>query len=185
MRTFIAVELPEEVKTRVAEVSAGLSKTGADVKWVELQNLHLTLKFLGEVGQEKIEAVFEKTQHAAAGTKAFQLALESTGCFPNPKRPRVIWIGLSAGKTELVQLAARLENEMASLGFPREDRPFAGHLTIGRVRSPKNLDRLLAAMNGTAFSHSGVTVDHVVVMKSDLTPRGPVYSRLKTITLEP
>ncbi len=183
MRTFIAVELKEEIKKKIEEVQAPLKKSGADVSWVKPGNIHATLKFLGEVPEDKIAMVFEGTAKALQGITGFALALKDLGCFPNLRRPRVIWIGVEKGKEELSEIARKIEEEMANIGFPKEKREFSPHLTIGRVKSPKNIEKLTEHIKTVNFQTEEIEVKEVVVMKSQLNPAGAIYTPLKKILL--
>jgi 2'-5' RNA ligase len=183
MRTFIAVELPEKIKKEIEELQAPLKRTDASVSWVKPGNIHVTLKFLGEVPEEKIGEVFSATQKALEGATKFTMNLKGTGAFPNLKRPRVIWIGAGSGEEELSSLASRIEQEMEKIGFAREKRRFSAHFTIGRVKSPKNVERLMEMVTSSDFETEEIQVNEVVVMKSQLDPRGAIYTPLKKIPL--
>lgn len=184
MRTFIAVELPQDFKDEAGDLIADFKKTGADVKWVEKQNLHLTLKFLGEVKNEQIEKVILEVEASVSATKQFTLDFAGIGTFPNLNRPRVVWLGIISGKEQMGQIATELEDRMVRLGFSRENRSFSPHLTLGRVRTLRNIDKLLKMMECSNFTYAAAVVDHITVMKSDLTPSGPIYTPMKTIPLE-
>ena len=112
MRTFIAVELPENIKNKIGELQAPLKRTNAFVSWVKPENIHITLKFLGEVPEEKINEVFSATEKALVGTRKFTMSLKGMGAFPDLRRPRVIWVGAGSGEKELSSLAERIEEEM-------------------------------------------------------------------------
>jgi len=183
MRTFIAVELPPGVKRKIEEVQASLKKTDTYVSWVKPGNVHLTLKFLGEVKEEKIENVFRGTEEALKESKVFDLSLKDLGCFPNLRRPRVIWVGVDRGKDELSQMQRQIEEELSKLKFPKEERRFSAHLTIGRVKSPRNIEELIGLMERMKFQTEEVRIDEVVVMKSQLHPQGAIYTPLKKVKL--
>ncbi len=183
MRTFVAVELIADLKKKIEELQNPLKRISTDVSWVKPGNVHATLKFLGEVPVEKIEKVFEGTKTALEGMKVFKLSLKDLGCFPNMKRPRVVWIGVDKGKQELSLLQKKIEDEMGKIGFPKEDREFSPHLTIGRVKSPKNIDKLTELIKNTSFQTEEIEIKEVVVMKSELYPAGAIYTPLKKINL--
>ena len=183
MRTFIAIELPEGIKRKISEVQEPLKKTDAFVSWVKPKNIHVTLKFLGEVPEEKIEEVFLATEKALEGAKPFSMSLKGMGGFPNLRRPRVIWIGAGSGQEELSGLAKRIEEEMEEIGFPRERRKFSAHFTIGRVKSPRNVEQLAQLVESTDFQTEEIQVTEVVVMKSQLDPAGAIYTPLKKVRL--
>ena len=171
------------MKRKIEEVQSPLKKTDTYVSWVKPGNVHLTLKFLGEVEEERIEDVFSGTEKALKGSKAFKLSLKDLGCFPNLRRPRVVWVGVDRGKDELSQMQREIEEELSKLKFTKEQRPFSAHLTIGRVKSPKNIERLISLIETTNFQTEEVKVDEVVVMKSQLHPQGAIYTPLKKIKL--
>jgi 2'-5' RNA ligase len=183
MRTFIAIELPEKIKEEIAQLQAPLKKTGAFVSWVKPGNIHVTLKFLGEVPEEKIDQVYSATEKAAGGIKGFSMSLKGTGGFPNLRRPRVIWVGTGSGGEELSRLAERMEQEMEKIGFPKENRRFSPHFTIGRVKSPKNIEGLAGKVESIEFQTGEIPVTEVVVMKSQLHPAGAIYTRMKKVPL--
>ena len=183
MRTFIAIELPERVKKRIEQAQAPLRKTKAFVSWVKPGNIHVTLKFLGEVPEDKINDVFLATGKALEGAKKFKLRLKGMGAFPDFRRPRVIWIGAEKGEEELSCLAERVEEEMEKIGFPKENRKFSAHFTIGRVKSPKNIENLTELVKSSDFSTDEIEVNEVVVMRSQLHPAGAIYTPLKKIQL--
>jgi len=183
MRTFIAVELPPGVKRKIEEVQTPLKKTDTFVSWVKPGNVHITLKFLGEVGEERIEDVFHGTEKALKESKVFNLSLKDLGCFPNLRRPRVVWVGVDQGKDDLSQMQKQIEEELFKLRFPKEQRPFSAHLTIGRVKSPRNMENLTGLIETMKFETEEVKVDEVVVMKSQLHPQGAIYTPLKKIKL--
>jgi len=183
MRTFIAIELPSQFTSQIDQLQQALRQTKADVSWVKPQNVHITLKFLGEVNEEKIEEVYRATEKSVAGVTNFQVSLKGLGGFPNMKRPRVIWVGLEKGKEVLAQLGPKVEEGFSKIGFPKENRPFTPHLTIGRVKSPKNLELLASEIGKTSFKTEEFVVKEVVVMKSTLHPAGSIYTPLKKVLL--
>src|SRR3990167_2243722 len=138
MRSFIAIELTNEIKDELAQIQARLKYSGADVKWVEKNNIHLTLKFLGEVSEDRTKAVVSVLDDIAKGSKPFEMTIRDIGAFPKIDYPRVVWVGLDKGASESKEITQRIEEELERSGFERESRAFSPHLTIGRVRSAKN-----------------------------------------------
>jgi len=183
MRTFIAIELPDRIKKEIEQLQAPLKKTNTFVSWVKPENIHITLKFLGEVPENKINAVFSATGQALEGAKKFTMSLKGLGAFPDVRRPRVIWIGSGSGEKELSYLAGRVEEEMERIGFPKEQRKFSAHFTLGRVKSPKNIEKLMELVKSSDFTTDDIEVKEVVVMKSQLHPAGAIYTPLKKITV--
>jgi 2'-5' RNA ligase len=184
MRTFIAIELPDQIKNQIEQVQAPLKKTKAFVSWVKPGNIHVTLKFLGEVPEEKIDEIFSATGKAVEGTKRFTMSLKGMGTFPDFKRPRVIWVGTGSGQEELSGMAGRIEDEMEKIGFPKEKRRFSAHFTIGRVKSPKGVEKLMEMVKSSDFQTEEIAVSEVVVMRSQLHPAGAIYTPLKKIPLK-
>ena len=183
MRTFIAVELPENIKKKIGELQAPLKRTNAFVSWVKPENIHITLKFLGEVPEEKINEVFSATEAALKETKKFKMNLKEMGAFPDFRRPRVIWIGTGKGGEELSNMATKIEEEMEKIGSPKENRKFSPHFTIGRVKSQKNIEKLMEKVKITDFETEDIEVNEVTVMKSQLHPAGAIYTPLRKIAL--
>jgi len=181
VRCFLAIPVGPEPSALLARAQERLRRTGADVKWVERENLHLTLKFLGEVEESRLDAVRGSARDIAAGTPAMAMRYRGIGCFPHERAPRVVWVGTAFAPDAIGTLAARLETELAARGFPTENRPFRGHVTLGRVRSPrgaKDLARELGGLRDGDFG--GQAADGFVLFRSDLGPSGPKYSVLET-----
>lgn len=189
MRLFVALELPDQARAAAAGVIAELKAAGVDVKWVRPENLHLTLKFLGEAPDDAAPSLGDALESALAGLAAPQLGLAGCGAFPRPSSPNVIWLGLAGETRALAELAGAVEDALGPLGFPPEERPFTAHLTLGRVRRgrgspqapPAPLARAIAGLagwQGPAFA--GGTV---ALMQSNLTPAGPIYRPLRRVTL--
>jgi 2'-5' RNA ligase len=185
VRTFVAVHIPDSVRRDIGALVDGLRPfSGSDVKWVRPESLHLTLKFLGDVEQERIGAVADAIEKAVSGQAAFDLVLGGTGAFPNPRRPNVLWIGVPRGAEPLASLAGAVETALAELGFEREKRPFSAHLTVGRVRPPGNAGKTVERMTETGFECDSFRIDAVQLMKSDLQRSGAVYTTLRTLKLQ-
>lgn len=134
MRTFIAVELPAEVRKNITGLVNELKEVGSGVRWVEEKNLHITLKFLGWVEERKVDNLIELVTGAAAGTGRFKAKFEGLGTFPPGKDPRVIWVGTTEGGERLKELADSLEENLSQAGYRSEGREFSSHVTIGRVK---------------------------------------------------
>ncbi len=185
VRTFIAVETSAAVRQRAAELIAVFAATGAKVSWVQPQNLHLTLKFLDEVPLNSIPEVSAAVQTAAAAIAPFELEIRTAGAFPSAGRPRTLWLGTGQGSEPLGRLHAALENALRPIGFPKEHRRFAAHLTIGRVRGPSPG---LSGLGPLITQHADFTAGHfpvaeLVVFSSQLTPQGPIYDALSRSAL--
>jgi 2'-5' RNA ligase len=180
VRTFIAVETSAAVRQRAAELVVLLSATGVKVSWVKPHNMHLTIKFLDEVRWNAIADVTAAVQRVAQTVEPFELEIGGAGAFPSAGRPRTLWLGTVAGSEPLAALAAALETALKPLGFPKEHRRFAAHLTLGRVRDGGPSARGLgeAIKQHARFSAGQFTVRELVVFSSELTPQGPIYEVL-------
>lgn len=179
IRSFIAIELSGEIKEELAGLIETLRSSGADVKWVKAENIHLTLKFLGHIPTEKIERIKGVLDDAASKSRAFRINLSGVGAFPKLSYPRVIWVGISTGEDNVKEIYNSLEGKLEGEGFQKEQRPFSAHLTIGRVRSPKNRQNLKSSIEGLKFSSGkSLDVDHITLFQSTLTPHGPIYTPL-------
>lgn len=187
MRTFIAIELPSEIKDSLSRLQEELKASNADVKWVEPNNIHLTLKFLGEIDDKKIEKITKIIDDTAREKNKFQMHISSLGAFPKIDFPRVIWVGVDTGDKETKGIADELEEKIAKIGIPKEDRPFSSHITIGRTRSSLNREKLVqdlknkAELGGEKLEFS---VTKITLFKSTLTPHGPIYEVLKETNLK-
>lgn len=178
MRTFIAIELGENIKEALSKIQSELKGADADVKWVSPENIHLTLKFLGEVKEEKIPKIIQCLKDVCNSVMSFDIKIENIGAFPSLRSPRVIWAGIEEGKEKLLQLAGLVEDALVKLKFHKKERKFSAHITIGRVRSPKNKAALLQVMEQLQFDPLSQTVKSVVLFKSTLTPKGSIYEKL-------
>ncbi|HUV04612.1 MAG TPA: RNA 2',3'-cyclic phosphodiesterase [Armatimonadota bacterium] len=185
IRTFIAVPIPAEARRRLAEIEEELKTSGADVKWVREENFHVTLKFLAYVEPDCLDRVIRAVESAVKGTAAFDVSLSGVGAFPKASRPSVIWVGIATGAQELKALAERIESATERIGFGREQRPFSAHITAGRARSPKNLDRLREIIERLREEPVGsFRAENVAVMKSELRPTGPIYTGIADCGLQ-
>lgn len=187
MRAFIAIELPGEVKDLLARLQDQLKASGADVKWVSPLNIHLTLKFLGEINDKELDKISQILEETAKEKHPFYIRLSSVGAFPRIDFPRVIWVGIDKGDTEAKDITKILEQKLAKIGIPKETRPFSSHITIGRLRSSLNREKLAKNLNILAdnFGKQNVEflVNKITLFKSTLTPKGPIYEVLKVASL--
>jgi len=184
IRSFLAIELPETILRQIGEVEEDLKSSHADVRWVSPEKIHLTLKFLGNIDESRIEAVFKSIAGLTLTTPPFPLRVKGIGAFPNVKNPRVIWIGLLDEKEVLVSFQKRLETELEKIGFEPENRPFQAHLTLGRVKSSQGREELVRRMEKYGEKGFGdLQVKSVILFRSDLKPSGPVYTSLREMKL--
>ena len=179
VRSFVAIELPEQAKSFLTEISANLRRIDADVKWVKPESIHLTLKFLGEIHRDTIPSIERDLGPALLEFTPFRIQIIGLGAFPNLKRPRVIWAGLQDTSGTLAPLAARVEEALQPHGFKKEKRRFNPHLTLGRVRSARGqLDLVDAVRQGMDLLGPSFTVDGAVLFQSILKPSGAEYRAL-------
>ena len=176
IRSFIAVNIPPESADRLRAAQGRLQETEARVKWVDPDAFHITLKFLGGVEPERLDALWESVAAALDGRQPFTLHFSGVGTFPGPQRPRVVWAGITGGAEELTDLAAVVEEACAEHGFERERRPFRAHMTLGRVRRPESNPALAVAVAELSDADLGeVRVERTLLMKSELTRAGAIY----------
>jgi len=186
VRLFFAVNVAPEIRERIAEVQKPLIATGADVKWVEAGNVHVTLKFLGEVSEDRVPAIVAQASEAAGSARPFFVAFGGLGAFPSERAPRVAWVGMTKGFQEMSALARELEARLEGLGFKREGRPFSAHVTLGRVRSFSGRDALARALQAGRECEIGeMAVEKFALMQSVLGRGGPQYSIVQEFRLGP
>lgn len=181
MRIFIAVELPGPVVEHLEMLQNRMEGMLENVRWVKPASIHLTLKFLGDTDSETLEPLSRAVRKHTVSQKAFTLSLADTGAFPNMTRPRIIWVGLGGDRESLSGLQQRIESELEGLGYGKENRSFRPHLTLGRVTSsPGGIAGLKEAMEwNNAVEAPSFTVEGLTLFKSDLQPRGAVYTPLE------
>jgi 2'-5' RNA ligase len=190
LRTFIAVEIPTGIQAAIAKSTASLKNSLPRplVRWVAPQNVHLTLKFLGDISSATLEHLAETINVEAASHSMFSMSVGGLGAFPNPCRARVIWIGLEAPPA-LEALRRGVEAAAAQLGYAPEERPFSPHLTIGRVGrnvSTADLLRIRAGLEATKVGGLGtLRVEAVHIFKSEMKPGGSVYTHLFALSMKP
>jgi len=186
IRSFIAVPLETALRNAVGEWQQEFRATGADVRWVAATNLHFTLKFLGDVAVGDLPEIRRVCAARALLATPFALSLRGTGVFPHPRQPRVVWVGVADGAEDLTALATRLEEDLESLGFVREKKPYQAHLTLGRCRSPRGARDLVTALEARREDFLGaMTVDYFDLMQSELTRQGAIYTVLDRFELRP
>jgi RNA 2',3'-cyclic 3'-phosphodiesterase len=188
IRSFIAIELPVEVKSALKKAQEELIQDNPLVaKWVDPGSIHLTLKFLGNVPTARVDRITQAIKIAAEGIKPFCLELKGLGAFPAINRPQVVWVGLAGDIDLLRHLQKNIETQVSPLGFPTENRPFTAHLTLARLRDTATLPerQKLGAKIACVEINPGSTinVDSVSLMRSQLRPSGAIYTRLTTISL--
>ncbi len=178
MRLFVAIELEDALKRSLFAMIDGLSEFRRDVRWVKAEQMHLTVKFLGEVASEDLGQVQDACGQSAAGCGPFTLAIDGAGCFGPRGKVRVIWGGMKSPPPELLDYAAGCEDALAELGFEREQRPFSAHMTIGRVRDDRSGGRLREAVETLRTRETSQNVDTITLFQSELRPEGARYTVL-------
>jgi 2'-5' RNA ligase len=179
-RLFVALEPPDAVRRRIAARATALRQAAGrhaeDVRWVPVENLHLTVQFLGAVPEQRVESVADAVRAAAAASRPLALEVKGAGGFPNARRPRVIWLGLEGDVESARALVADVGRRLAPLGFAPEARPWSAHLTLGRARDPRGAPGLGGALVARA-QEDGIPwrAGELVLIESHLSPKGPRY----------
>lgn len=189
IRTFIAIELTEDARDALGRLQERLKRTpgGKAGRWVKKESIHLTLKFLGDIPEEKVDQVCKGVRGACEGRHPFSVTIAGLGCFPNTRRPRVLWAGVNGEVDALCALQEAVEREMVALEFPEERHSFTPHLTLARMQRdarPEDVRALGQMAEEAPEKEIGqIEVDAVSVMQSDLQPTGAVYTELCHIPL--
>jgi 2'-5' RNA ligase len=184
IRAFIAISLPESVLQSIVSAQETLKKSGLKIRWVRKEGIHLTVKFLGDIPRDDVESIHGAMERATEAFSPLVLQGEGVGVFPDLKRPRVVWAGVSGDVEILRALQRDLELQLNGLGFPKEKRPFKGHLTLGRIKGRTDGVKLGKALRALGdFRTASFTVQSVILFQSDLRPDGAVYSRLAEVRL--
>jgi len=189
IRSFIAIELPQNVKTELAQLESELERPGHRfVKWVNPRAIHLTLKFLGYIPTKQIPEISNAIEQASKGIPPFHLQIASLGAFPNINQPRVLWVGIKGETDSLQGLQQKIDSALISLGFAEEKQSFTPHLTMARVREGtslidrKNFGELVMSTNFE--SKHPISVETINFIKSQLRPEGAIYTYLLTVKLQ-
>ncbi len=179
MRLFIAVELVEEIKDEIERQVQRLKRLGGNIRWVKRPAMHITLKFLGEVDETRVESIEKAMDRTVEDFKSFEISMEGCGTFPPmSSKPRVLWVGLKDADP-IMKLQERLEDELLKAGFQKETRAFHPHVTMGRVKGTSALRRIVEEMREMEEHPFGkMMVESIILFRSKLTPEGPIYTRL-------
>jgi len=184
VRSFIAIELPDDIRARIKALQDRFKSYKLNIRWVDPGNIHLTLKFLGNIGEKEIEKAKGALSASLRAFAPMSLSARGVGVFPGLNRPRVIWVGIGGESAALAAMQKALDDHLEQAGFKPDDRPFKGHLTLGRVKGALKTavfrEALQAALN---FETDPFTVASASLFKSELNPSGAVYSRLVTAPL--
>ena len=185
IRTFIAIELNQQIQDTLKDTQNDLQKLDVDARWVKPSNIHLTLKFLGNISPKKLKAIQEIFPEMFKNFSPFDISLAHLGVFPKINRPRIIWAGIEDKDNKVQTLAETAENHLCRLGFPKERKEFSPHVTIARLRSLKNQALPSQRIKEYSFPEGLTqTVRHVILFKSTLTPQGSIYEPLSTAELK-
>ncbi|HLG38521.1 MAG TPA: RNA 2',3'-cyclic phosphodiesterase [Chitinophagaceae bacterium] len=180
IRTFIAIPLTPEIRNMITPIQDRLKKLDCNISWVKPENIHLTLKFLGDVKMKKIDTIKQVLENLFQSTRPIPMKLSKIGAFPDINHPRILWVGLNDGGRQITHLVSLIEDECGKIGFKKEEKPFNPHITIGRIRSPKNLHLLAEAISNFAIpDHLTQLSQTIILYQSTLTSQGPVYEILK------
>ena len=178
MRLFIATPISRQVETELANIIYQLKSVAGNVRWVKPENIHLTIKFLGETDDSLVEHLSQLIDETSQETNILDFKLSKIGGFPNLIRPRALWAGLDGDHAELERLAGSLDQRVHKLGYDKETRKFRPHLTLGRVKKPQALPQLAHFLENYKIEAMPFLIDRLTLFKSTLTPRGPIYERL-------
>ena len=190
VRVFVAIELPDDVRVALARIQDSLRDApgGRAARWLATSSIHLTVKYLGEVSASSVSPIYDAVRSECEGRRPFEIRLAGLGCFPNVRRPRIVWVGVHEPSGQLSELQRDIESRLAQLGYPAEARRFSPHLTIGRGRRGASKAQVAALGRLIADSGAGevarLTVDGVSVMRSDLLPSGAIYTQLARARLD-
>jgi 2'-5' RNA ligase len=181
IRAFIAVEIPDQVQSELIEIGNTFRPYVNRASWVKRGNMHLTLKFLGDIESVRIEEISTALEETASKFTPFSIRFSEVGVFPTPRRPRVLWVGLGEGEEEMKKLANAIEEAMERMGFRRERRPFTPHLTLARIKSVSDLSEPLDNFQMPRITP--VNVAGFSLIRSQLDPKGAIYTRIREFTL--
>ena len=183
IRSFLAIDLAEDLKPEIADVQKEFKKTGANIKYVPSQNMHFTLKFFGNIDEDMVEEISEAVEKVIRNYSAFDLSIGGCGSFPNQNTIKVLWIGIDRN-SRIADLQKDLDMEFKKLGFKKE-RNYISHLTIGRPRNGKNKNQIRDTINSLKDLKIGtMRVSKISLKKSTLTPQGPIYENIKVFNLD-
>ncbi len=184
IRAFIAIVLPESVMERLRIEVNVVRKLESGIRWIKPENIHLTLKFLGDIPGDRVSEIVKTVERSVKGKTAFQLSIQGTGAFPNCKRPKVLWAGINQGKHEIIKLATDIDVALSGLGFQKEKRQFSPHITVGRLKYFKNIDKVITQFKQLFTQDEAMLVENIQLIKSTLKPSGAEYTPLHVIQLK-
>ena len=183
MRAFVGIDIDEAVRQNLVAVQKKLTGTGAQMKLVEPENIHVTMKFLGDIGEGQTGTITEALQVAADGVRPFDISVRGIGVFPNLGYIRVVWAGVSDGREQIISIQKRIDQNLAKFGF-KPERDFVPHLTLARAKSAAGKEKLVSLLKNMTNADFGSSRATAIELKqSTLTPKGPIYSTLAHIEL--
>jgi len=185
IRAFLAIEPPEEILQTALRLQEKLKReVSGRLSWTRPGGQHLTLKFFGDVSTDDVGQISQAVQNRLASGWSLNLKVEKLGVFPDPRKPRVLWCGTSGDVEKLAALQKQLDADFALIGFPKEDRPFRAHLTLARIKDPREVSGVDKALTKhVAFSAGEFSIRELILFQSNLTPQGAIYTRLATFPL--
>lgn len=184
MRAFLAIALPDEVRSALGGLKDQLAASGADVKWVDTEQLHLTLKFLGDITEPQRVLIASCMAEIGGRCAPYSMTLHAVGAFPSMTSPRVVWVDIREGRAQMERLAQLVEHGAATLGWARDTRPFAAHITLGRVRSSRRRQMLSVRLRQPIWQPPGMwRVESLRLYQSVLGAAGPRYTVLEEFPL--
>ncbi|MFQ6615560.1 MAG: RNA 2',3'-cyclic phosphodiesterase [Fidelibacterota bacterium] len=185
LRTFLAVELPDQVKRTAHLLHTTVEARPKVVKWLKSSNIHLTLRFIGPTPEEEVPRIHQAVGGVISGHRDFTLRIEGTGVFPKKQRPRVLWMGVRGDLDSLTAMVREMNRALESLGYPPEEREYSPHVTIGRIRYPQKVTPDVSDFLNSRYQSIVFDVQKVTFFQSDLVPGGPIYSVLGVHELTP
>ncbi len=184
IRAFIAIEIDSEIKNRLSEHIDKLKRTGADVKWVLPENIHLTLKFLGHIEEDTLPGLNKIISDVVSSLEPFNISIGNICAFPNRKRPRIVYVCVEDKEGILKKLHGNLNNGVEKFGIKKESKKYIGHITLGRIKTQKNIYKLATALKSETECFLGhEKISYLSLMQSQLTPKGPIYTKLNNFLL--
>jgi len=185
IRTFIAIPVPEPLIQLRDKLKFSVSEKTGKIRWVRNDQLHLTLKFLGDTSEASIDEVRKVVQKIADQSRPFNLFINNTGCFPKVERPRVMWVGLDGEIDQLNQLVGVIQDELDPLGFPKDEKAYHAHITLGRAKYPQRNTPDISTFLNTSYEPIPFRIEKFQFVSSELFPNGPVYTILSTHFFSP
>ncbi len=185
IRAFLAIDTPENILQAMSRLQEKLKREiSGRISWTKPQGQHLTLKFFGDISTEDVKNICSAVQNRATSEQSLNLKIEKLGVFPGARRPLVIWCGVTDDVEKLSGLQKQLDSDFAGIGFPRENRPFRAHLTIGRIKDPSGLTGISEALTKyNAFAAGEFSCKELILFQSRLTPQGAIYTKLAEFAL--